>query len=190
MRYITNLWRWRRLWRPKNSTEWQSLCAIARMSIRTACMANNIVLATLSIVCRKMGSMPCAVPFAGRCIIWGLWVMPDTSDAPNVSEWSPPALLRCWLPPSSRRLTRASVQRLLSPEASVRGDPPLRLKPPPLYPTSVANVKPAQKSLREHIRGFTPDVMERIRAARRAYLPYTRGKSGWILLTTDFRRLP
>ena len=36
---------------------------------------------------------------------------------------------------------------------------------------------------------YTPDVMERIRAARRAYLPYTRGKSGWILLTTDFRRL-
>ena len=54
--------------------------------------------------------------------------MRDTSDTANVSEWSPPALLRCWLPPSSRRLTRASVQRLLSPEASVRGDPPLRLE--------------------------------------------------------------
>lgn len=37
---------------------------------------------------------------------------------------------------------------------------------------------------------YTPDVMERIRAARRAYLPYLRGKSGWILLTTDFRQLP
>ena len=36
---------------------------------------------------------------------------------------------------------------------------------------------------------YTPDVMERIRDARRAYLPYTRGKSGWILLTTDFRQL-
>ena len=36
---------------------------------------------------------------------------------------------------------------------------------------------------------YTPGVMERIRAARRAYFPYIRGKSGWILLTTDFRRL-
>ena len=50
-------------------------------------MANNIVLATLSIVCRKMGSMPCAVPFAGRCIIWGLWVMRDPSDSVNVSDY-------------------------------------------------------------------------------------------------------
>jgi hypothetical protein len=36
---------------------------------------------------------------------------------------------------------------------------------------------------------YTPDVMARIRAARRAYIPYIRGKSGWILLTTDFRQL-
>ena len=35
---------------------------------------------------------------------------------------------------------------------------------------------------------YTPAVMERIRAARRAYSPYIRGKSGWILLTTDFRQ--
>jgi len=35
---------------------------------------------------------------------------------------------------------------------------------------------------------YDPAVMERIRAARRAYSPYIRGKSGWILLTTDFRR--
>ena len=31
-------------------------------------------------------------------------------------------------------------------------------------------------------------VMERIRAARLAYTPYIRGKAGWVLLTTDFRR--
>jgi acyl carrier protein phosphodiesterase len=37
---------------------------------------------------------------------------------------------------------------------------------------------------------YTPEVMERIRAARRACLPFTRGKSEWILLTTDFRRVP
>ena len=35
---------------------------------------------------------------------------------------------------------------------------------------------------------YTSAVMERIRAARRAYSPYKRGKSGWILLTTDFRQ--
>jgi hypothetical protein len=35
---------------------------------------------------------------------------------------------------------------------------------------------------------YTSAVMERIRAARRAYSPYIRDKSGWILLTTDFRQ--
>ena len=35
---------------------------------------------------------------------------------------------------------------------------------------------------------YTSAVMERIRAARRAYSPHIRDKSGWVLLTTDFRR--
>ena len=99
--------------------------------------------------------------------------MRDTSDTANVSEY----LLRF---PDMRETVNQVVRvaREHLPEAQLE-----------LVVYTDPEIDDSYLVLYARFPEYTPDVMERIRAARRAYLPHTRGKSGWILLTTDFRRL-
>jgi len=131
-------------------------------------MANNIVLPTLSIVCRGKESMLYDVPSVARCIILGLF------DTMSVLDY----LLRF----PDMRETVNQVVRLAREhlpgaqlELGVYTDP---------------EIDDSYLVLYARFPEYTPEVMERIRVARRACLPYIRGRSGWILLTTDFRQLP
>ncbi len=112
--------------------------------------------------------MPCAVPFVARCITLGL------SDAVSVLDY----LLRY---PDMRETVNQAVRvvRAHLPEAQLE-----------LLVYTDSEIDDSYLVLYARFPEYTPEVMERIRAARRAYLPFTRGKSGWILLTTDFRRVP
>jgi len=98
--------------------------------------------------------------------------MPDTFDKPNVSEY----LLRF---PDMRETVNQVVRivREHLPETQLE-----------LGVYTDPEIDDSYLVLYARFPEYTPDVMERIRAARRAYFPYTRGKSGWILLTTDFRQ--